>query len=173
MEYAANVLASMPFREASIAARGLLYTLRLECWVNGQVPSDPKRLCRVLGLQDDLAPLLPEIASFFDIDGEHMTCIDIELYRAEAKARQEKLSAGGKAGADKTNFNRKITGAATPSANPSATPSATPSTTPSGSRRPLRLDQVNLDQVNSIQTQSLEGGSTYKDFVDEYESHEA
>lgn len=161
MEYAANVLASMSFREASIAARGLLYTLRLECWVNGKVPSDPKRLSRVLGVPDDLALLLPEIASFFDIDGEHMTCIDIELYRAEAKARQEKLSAGGKAGADKTNFNRRITGSATPSA------------TPSGSRRPLRLDQVNLDQVNSIQTQSLEGGSTCKDFVDEYESHEA
>ena len=39
-EYAASVIANGDYRVLSLAERGLLYTLKLECWVNHRVPKD-------------------------------------------------------------------------------------------------------------------------------------
>lgn len=39
-EYAADMLSNRHFRMMTLQQRGLLYTLRLECWVNGSVPCD-------------------------------------------------------------------------------------------------------------------------------------
>lgn len=156
------MLASMPFREASLAARGLLWTIRLECWVNGKVPADPRRLARVLGVSDDLTPLLAEVVSFFDVEREHMTCPELEGYREELNDRRARLSAAGKSGAEKTNEAKKD--------KKSATPSASPSATPSGSSRPLSTDQDSTDQTS--QNRSLEEPIIPDDFVSDYENHE-
>lgn len=48
-EYAASMMARTEYRVLSLEGRGLLYTLRNECWVNGQLPADPATLARVLG----------------------------------------------------------------------------------------------------------------------------
>ena len=43
-EYAASMMARTEYRVLSLEGRGLLYTLRNECWVNGQLPADPATL---------------------------------------------------------------------------------------------------------------------------------
>ena len=65
-EYAATMMASIDFRTMSLAARGLLYTMRLECWVNRQLPSDPVRLTHMLGFDaTEVSALLPKVIGFF------------------------------------------------------------------------------------------------------------
>ena len=65
-EYAATMMASIDFRTMSLAARGLLYTMRLECWVNRQLPSDPARLALMLGFDaTEVSALLPKVIGFF------------------------------------------------------------------------------------------------------------
>jgi hypothetical protein len=157
-EYAAPMLASMPFREASLAARGLLWTIRLECWVNGKVPADPRRLARVLGVSDDLTPLLAEVFSFFDVEREHMTCPELEGYREELNDRRARQSAGGKSGAEKANEAKK------------SKPSANPSGNSSGSSRVLSTEQDSTEQTS--QNQSVVGAIIPDDFVSDYENHE-
>ena len=39
-EYAATILAQLPFRAMNLQDRGLLFTMRLECWVNTRLPSN-------------------------------------------------------------------------------------------------------------------------------------
>lgn len=61
-EYAASVMAKTQYRVLSLSERGLLYTLKLECWVNREMPSDPATLARVLGFDAaDVARALPQV----------------------------------------------------------------------------------------------------------------
>mgnify|MGYP007026270862 FL=1 len=45
-EYASTMLADISFRSMNMEARGLLYTMRLECWANGRMPSEIESLDR-------------------------------------------------------------------------------------------------------------------------------
>ena len=108
-EYASTTLANISFRSMNMEARGLLHTMRLECWANYELPSDLELLSSVLG--KPITPdLLKAVGSFFDIDDKRITCPELEDYRAHLKERREKQSKGGKKGAETTNNKRKATG---------------------------------------------------------------
>ena len=108
-EYASTTLANISFRSMNMEARGLLHTMRLECWANYELPSDLELLSSVLG--KPVTPnLLKAVGSFFDIDDKRITCPELEDYRAHLEQRREKQSKGGKKGAEATNTNRKATG---------------------------------------------------------------
>ena len=103
-EYAAAMMARREYRTISLAARGLLYSLRLECWVNRSVPADPLMLSRVLGFQrDEVESALNEIMVFLVRDGENLVFRDLEDYRTHIASIRQKQAAGGKKGAEKTN----------------------------------------------------------------------
>jgi len=69
-EYAASVIASAEYRMLTLAARGLLYSLKLECWENRQVPREPTALSRFLGVpEEELRSTLPQIMFYFRIQG--------------------------------------------------------------------------------------------------------
>lgn len=107
-EYAAEMLASADFRMLNLNARGLLYTLRLECWTNGALPAAPPKLARMLGLgARDVENALRELGSFFDIRDEQLTCSELEDYRSYLVGVRERQSAGGRKGAAQTNAPKK------------------------------------------------------------------
>jgi|TARA_B110000263_G_scaffold202648_1_gene182433 hypothetical protein len=108
-EYASATLANISFRSMNMEARGLLHTMRLECWVNYELPSDLELLSSVLG-KPVKPDLLKAVGSFFDIDDKRITCPELEDYRAHLEERREKQSKGGKKGAEATNTKRKATG---------------------------------------------------------------
>lgn len=102
--YAANVLASLPFRQADLAARGLVYTLLCELWVNHQLPSNPSILAKVLGLDaGEVAAVMPAAMAFLGIDGESIYSPQLEDYRTHLNEIRAKQKTGGKKGADITN----------------------------------------------------------------------
>lgn len=107
-EYASEMLASASFRLLNLNARGLLYTLRLECWTNGSLPAAPVKLARILGLDaHDVESALHDLGTFFDISDERLTCAELEDYRAYLSGVRERQSAGGKKGAAQTNAPKK------------------------------------------------------------------
>lgn len=101
-EFAASMMARMSYRQMSLAERGLLYTLRNECWVNRRLPSDAAKLARVLGYStEDTQATLPGVMEFFEIQGDTLTCPELEKYRHYQDVRRERMSEGGKKSAEK------------------------------------------------------------------------
>lgn len=102
------MMARTDYRLLSLAERGLLYSLRLECWVNRSMPADPAKLARVLGFDAaEVATALPSLAPFFDEADGLLTCPELEDYRAHLDERRARQSEGGKRGAERTNAERK------------------------------------------------------------------
>ncbi len=95
-EYAADILAQLPFRTISLQDRGLLWTMCMECWVNKQLPNNPEVIARALGLPlDEVVFSLPSVMSFFNIVDDFIVCPELENYRAYIESRKQKQSQGG------------------------------------------------------------------------------
>ncbi len=168
-EYPASMMASIDYRTMSLAARGLLYSMRNECWVNGSVPADLSKLARVLGFDAaDVQRTLPEVMPFFDTDGAGIFSPELEAYREKLAQKRERQAEGGRKGADMTNGAR--------AARTTGDPSGKALGNPSGSARPPRriargLTRGSLVQNNPVQTspiQASDGGSN-REWLNDYE----
>lgn len=103
-EYSASMLANFQFRQMPLAARGLLYTLRLECWENHRLPADLKRLASVLRFDEtEIVAAMQWLDVFFRVDDGWLTSPDLEDYRKHLADQRRAQSIGGKKGAAKTN----------------------------------------------------------------------
>jgi uncharacterized protein YdaU (DUF1376 family) len=168
-EYPAAMLTKLPFRRATFAQRGLLFTLRLELWVNEALPADPDALAAILGVDPtEVANALPAIMSFFAIENGELRCPELDAYRAHLDARHLKQSEGGKHGAAITNAEKKkrrrlkngaASGIPADATTPTSTSSATPSGTPPASGRVLSTVQPSQEQ----HSQALSTGSDSSD----------
>ena len=99
-EYAASMLASRAFRLSTATERGVLYTMKLECWVNKTTPSEPRALAKILGLDaGDVDAALPAVMPFFAVENGEIRCPELDRYREHLEARHAKQSKGGKASA--------------------------------------------------------------------------
>jgi len=163
-EFAAAMLASIHFRMLSPAERGLLWTMRMECWVNHALPKCPAQLARVLGFPEDVvAAGLPMLANFFNEDDGLLICPELENYRAHLAGIRAKQAAGGKEGAAKTNGKRKpvktsaVEGIHEESGNSRVTRSLT------------RNSLVHSSLVQLNKTQSLEGVDSSDPWLGDYE----
>jgi hypothetical protein len=153
-EYAAAMMARTDYRVMSLQARGLLYTLRLECWVNGSLPADPVVLGRVLGYPwEQIEQALPEVTRFFAFADGQIRCPELDDYRAHLEDRRQRQSEGGRAGAAKTNRNRIGAKAAIP---------------PSESRVG-RESLVKNSRIQQSKEKRLDGAATHDRWVNEYE----
>ena len=158
-EYAAATLAKLPFRVMSLQDRGLLYTMRLECWVNNRLPSDPNTLALMLGVPLALVEeSLPAVMPFLAISEGSIICPELENYRQELADRRKKQSSGGKEGASITN--KKRGASSTPPGNPT-----------SKSRAPRRVRSESLVQTRpdqNSQNQSNHGEDDTAQWLEEY-----
>jgi hypothetical protein len=108
-EYAASMIAKMNYRLMSLSERGLLYTLRQECWVNQFLPANNEDLQKYLGIneQEFNYAYTDRLRSFFKIDKVVLTCPELENYRELLNGRRLKQSEGGKKGSAKVNARNK------------------------------------------------------------------
>ena len=61
-EYASSIMARVEYRVMRLDHRGLLYTMRLECWVNHTLPENPEMLSKILGFDAaEIASALPSV----------------------------------------------------------------------------------------------------------------
>lgn len=108
-EYAAAMLARREYRAMSLAERGLLYSLRLECWVNRTAPAEPAILAKVLGHPvEEIRAALPAVLAFFTVADEEIFSAELDDYRAyRARIRLDQVKS-----ARATNKKRKNRGIA-------------------------------------------------------------
>ena len=165
-EFAASMMAKMAYRQMTLAERGLLYTLRNECWVNRQLPSDPAKLARVLGYQvEDVHSALPSVMEFFEVQGEHLTCPELEKYRQYQDARRERMSEGGKKSANQRRRVKQHAEDTTTSASTLQPPSKPLST----SSQALRQDKNNPEKQKPVSKDD----SVHDGWLQDYERAEA
>lgn len=149
-EYAASIMARTEYRLMSLPARGLLYSMRLECWVNGALPSAPAQLARVLGYQaSEVEMVLPDVMPFFVSVNGSIRSPELDDYRVYLKVRRERQSQGGRVGAAKTNGAR--------------------ATTPSGKARVSRESLVQQSPTQNSQAKSNPGEGQHSEWVSDYE----
>ncbi len=161
-EFAASMMARMSYRQLSLAERGLLYTLRNECWVNHKLPSDPAKLARVLGyVEDDIRSTLPGVMEYFEVQGEELVCPELEKYRHYQDARRERMSEGGKKSADKRRRVKQHAEGETTSASTLQAPSNHPAT----GLQALRQDQTSQAKSKPVSRET----DTQDPWVQEYE----
>ena len=99
-EYATAMLASRDYRLMTATARGVLYSMRLECWANKTLPGEPGALAKILGLDaHDVDAALPATIPFFTLENGEIRCPELDQYRAHLETRHSKQSQGGKASA--------------------------------------------------------------------------
>ena len=101
-EYAAAMMANARYRLMTLAQRGLLDTLRRECWVNAGLPDKPETLAKMLGFDvAEINAALPAVMPFFAIKGGLIVCPELDDLRATYADRQERQAADGKRSAEK------------------------------------------------------------------------
>lgn len=157
-EYASDMLANMQYRMMSLSERGLLDTMRRECWVNKKVPMQEQELASYLGINraEIKACLTPRVLSFFIDRANFLICAELEQYREALIERHQKMAAGGQKGGEVTQRKHKLS---------KATLEATVN--------PLSRDEVGGEEVDGAENQSLEKGITNQemnDWVSAYES---
>lgn len=164
-EYAAQMMARMEFRLMSLAGRGLLYTLRNECWVNGSMPADPDLLARAIGFPvDEVVSALREVKPFFREHDGQLRCVELDDYRAHLERHRRRQSEGGRKGAEMTNRAR--------SGDPTSDSAGDTAGDPRASRQPRRGSTrgslVQNSQVQNRPIQALEGRAD-QEWVNDYE----
>jgi len=106
-EYAATILTNLSFRGMTLQERGLLYTMRLECWQNVRLPENHNKLAEVLGRPAaEIANSLNAVMPFFDLQDGFIICPELEDYRTHLADIRKKQSKGGKRGSAITNSKR-------------------------------------------------------------------
>jgi hypothetical protein len=100
-EYAAAMMAKLEYRTMTLQDRGLLDTMRRECWVNNSLPADQSKLAKMLGFDvAEIAASLPAVMPFFNSDGQQIFCPELVAYRAHLDAQRKCMSDGGKRSAE-------------------------------------------------------------------------
>jgi len=167
-EYAAAMLSRLPFRTMLLQERGLLYTMRLECWVNMRLPVNHGDLAKVLGLPvAEVTASLPAVMPFFEVVDGYIISPELEDYRAHLAERKHKQSQGGKRGSAITNGKRNRPA--------KAADAGASSTSSSNSRLPRRggvESSVQTSTAQQSQNQPSEKGGV-DSFVAEYEAAES
>lgn len=179
-EYAATILAALPFRTMSLRSRGLFYTMRLECWVNQRLPSDQDHLAKILGFSTaEVSASLPAVMPFFAIDNEFIICPELEEYREYLAERRQKQSRGGKTGSSITNSkrNKKIRNhtdddSITLPSPTTSTSTSNSSTTLQAPRRGTNESSVQSKTAKPSQNQFSNKRGIDDSFVAEYEAAE-
>lgn len=153
-EYASEFLANSTFRMMTLEQRGLLQTMRLECWANKKLPGACTQLSMYLGKQ--ISPdLLDSVMPFFLFEEGWIVCPELENYRSHLKEIRGKQSEGGKAGAKITNKKRSNTSNTSKSAKSSGDSQVT--------RRDTSESLVESSSEKQSQNQLIEKNFDYLD----------
>jgi uncharacterized protein YdaU (DUF1376 family) len=108
-EYASDMLANARYRTMSLAERGLLDTMRRECWVNGSIPKDPNDLADLLGKPagEVNLNLSMKVLHFFREQNDKLICPELDSYRANLADKKQRMSEGGSKGGKVTQQQNK------------------------------------------------------------------
>ena len=151
-EYASDMLANSRYRTMSLSERGLLDTMRRECWVNESIPKELQELAAYLGKSHEeiSANLSIRVLSFFRERHDQLICPELDAYRAGLAEQKQKMSEGGQRGGKNTQINNKVVKA-----------------TLQAMVKPLSRDELSRGEFNRDEKKSLGEGITLEE-MDEW-----
>ena len=163
-EYASTMLANRAYRLMTASERGVLWSMRLECWANHTLPLDPCALAKILGLDaGEVATALPAVMAFFSDETREIRCPELDAYRAKLEDARNAKVEGGKRGADATNKKKRPPKTRAAAYNP-AMPAAIPAAMPAAKGRHLSTTQTSQTQ-SPVKSQGLVADSWVADYV--------
>jgi len=160
--YAANIIASRPYRLMSLGERGLWISIYMECWVNGGVPEDFGEMGKMLGATETEVKnfFSKYLTAFFEKVSGQFISRELEEYRAGYENTRKLKSEGGKKGVK--NKLQKQSADGLPQGQPIALPQGIPKRS---------LDSINSAQVISNQLINKEvNDQPIDDWVIEYDN---
>jgi uncharacterized protein YdaU (DUF1376 family) len=165
-EYAATILADRNFRLMTLAERGLFFSMRLECWQNGEVPAIDNDLAKYLGYEvsEIKIALTSRVKSFFMLNDSSFNSPELEDYRQHLDERKTKQSEGGRRGAAIVNGKSNK-----PAKRTSASDLAISSGDLQVPRRGNVGSLVKPSTEKQSQTQPLENGNNQDVWITDYE----
>jgi hypothetical protein len=106
LEYPSDNLNNEIFKSLDMIQRGLCWTLRMYCWVNGSVPSSFKELSVLVGIKETLLLKAFEDGKLYEFfqhndDSTRLYSPDLEAYRDELLRKQKKRQEDGEVNAEK------------------------------------------------------------------------
>ena len=166
--YAANILASRPFRLMTLEQRGFWITLMMECWVNGGVPSDPKEMAKFLNLSaDEVSRSVTTLQTFSLAEqGSQIISKELEEYREGYLKSREGKSRGGKIGVER----KKERQIQKQLGNPQGIPKGNPQGIPEGSLIQIKSNFLNSNQLIDKGVFTEENEKWVRDYVDTKDS---
>ena len=101
--YAANLIASKPYRLMNLEQRGLWISILMECWVNGAAPSNPKDMAKYLGFSnEEISNAFSSLHySYFEESDNQFVSRELEEYRQSYLDRRELQRLAGIEGAQR------------------------------------------------------------------------
>lgn len=158
-EYASDLLAKREFRMMTLAERGLLMTMRLECWVNKSVPSSKSELALMFGVteQEMNSQLTSKVLSFFNQVGTNLICNELEAYRQNQEATKAALSEGGRNGGKATQEKNRLS-------------KATLEARLEAKVKPLSRDESSRDEVSRKELTNEGGLMEHKEWINDFEN---
>ena len=97
------MMAKIEYRTMTLAERGLLYTMRLECWVNDKLPANPASLAKVLGYSEaEVKKALPAVIPFFVEIVGFFSSPELDRYKLHLADARKKMVEGGQKGGVKS-----------------------------------------------------------------------
>ena len=151
-EYASDMLANSRYRTMSLSERGLLDTMRRECWVNESIPKELQELAAYLGKSHEevSANLSIRVLSFFRERHDQLVCPELVAYRAGLEEKSKRMSEGGKRGGKSTQNKTKLVKA-----------------TLEAMLKPLSKDELSGGELSGDEKKSLGEGITLEE-MDEW-----
>jgi hypothetical protein len=103
-EFASDMLAKREYRLMEFSEKGLLFHMRLECWVNKCLPSQKSELAQMFNLAElEIETMLTQnVLSFFTEKNGSLFCTELDAYRENLEATKAALSEGGRKGGQAT-----------------------------------------------------------------------
>lgn len=96
-EYASDMIARLDYRTLTLPQRGLLYSLRLELWVNQFLPESSEMIGRILGYDPaEVAAELPYVMPFLACENGRIFSPELEAYREHLNERHARQSDAAK-----------------------------------------------------------------------------
>jgi hypothetical protein len=149
-EYASDMLANSRYKTMSLAERGLMDTMRRECWVNGSIPKESNELAAYLGKPIDEINnnLSTKVLNFFRERNDQLVCPELDAYRASLEEKSKKMSEGGKRGGKAAQDKTKVVKA-----------------TLEAMLKPLSREELNEDELSGDEKKSLGEGITSQEMA--------
>jgi hypothetical protein len=164
--FASNWLSNEQFMLATLAERGLFFSILNFCWENETIPSDPKAMARMLGVDDpgEITKAIGKLINTFteksSEDSSRLIAPILDKQFSGFAEQRKAMIEGGRKGGKRTQS----------SPEESSPPSSHPSR--GGKASDMNRNDVNLHDLNSNAVYRERLTKEQKEWLDEYDQAE-